>query len=385
MAAPGRQVVDYYEILGVSRDASTEEIKKAYKKMARKYHPDLNPGDKQAEEMFKKIQEAYRVLTDANLRRQYDQFGTVFEGGTPGYGPTSGEGFRISIEDFDFGDAGSPFSEVFSDFFDFLRGHGRRSSAGARGPEVSRGEDLTLTITLGFLDAVRGIELDLEVARKVRCPTCDGAGTLKTNTSRPCPVCQGRGTETRTAGHMRFVRTCSACRGTGLQTGPPCATCGGDGRVLRNERVRVRIPPGVDNGSRVRIPGYGHEGPFGGPSGDLYIDIHVTPHPFFQRDGHNLRIQVPITVSEAALGAKIQVPTIDGPVTIRIPPGTQSGQIFRVPARGAYLPRRGRGDMFVEVFIVPPKVIDQKARQLLQELDRLYSENPRDPLFRLSP
>lgn len=380
MAWPG-QKEDYYAILGVSRDASPEEIKKAYKKLARKYHPDLNPGDKQAEEKFKKIQEAYRILSDPKLREQYDRFGTVFEGGMPGAGQTPpGGGFRIFIDDFDFGAPGSPFEEVFGDFFDFIRG--RRSRH--RGPETGRperGEDLVFPIAISFLDAAKGRELEIEINRRVLCEVCRGTG-FQSGQSGTCPVCRGSGQEVRTAGYMRFVRTCSRCGGTGVSGGPPCSTCHGEGRVPRSERVRVRIPPGVESGQKVRVPGYGNHGRNGGPPGDLYLEIQVQPHPIFRREGYNIRIQVPVTVVEAALGARIQVPTIDGPVTIRIPPGTRSGQVLRVAGKGVYLPHGGRGDLYVEIHIVPPVARDQRAKELLKQCETLYPEDVRAELMR---
>jgi len=380
MAWPGAEREDYYTILGVSRDASPEEIKKAYKKLARKYHPDLNPGDKKAEEMFKKIQEAYRVLSDPKLREQYDRFGTVFEGGMPGPGQQPPGGFRIFIDDFDFGSPGSPFEEVFSDFFDFIRGRrGRGRRAASTRPE--RGEDLVFPISISFLDAARGRELEIEITRRVICEACQGTG-FQSGQAGTCPACQGTGQEIRTAGYMRFVRTCSQCGGTGFAAGPPCSVCRGDGRVARSERVKVRIPPGVENGQKVRIPGYGNHGRNGGPPGDLYLEIQVQPHPIFRREGYNIRIQVPVTVVEAALGARIRVPTIDGPVTIRIPPGTRSGQILRVAGKGVYLPHGGRGDQFVEIQIIPPQVRDQRSRELLKQCERLYPEDIRAELMR---
>ncbi len=370
---------DYYEILGVPRNATQEEIKRAYRKLARKYHPDLNPGDKHAEEMFKKIQEAYRVLSDPKLREQYDRYGTVFEGSVPGGGPQTGYpgGYQVFVEDFDFTDFGpETFHDIFSDFFDFLRGRRRRREA----HHAERGEDITIPITIGFLDAVHGREVEIEVTRLVACVQCRGSGHA--GSARSCTTCRGSGKVTRAVGYMRFVVTCPACGGLGQAPGPACTQCRGRGRIPRTDRVRVRIPPGVESGTRLRVGGYGHEGINGGPPGDLYLVVQVQPHPIFRREGYDIHVTVPITVSEAALGARIEVPSVDGVVTIRIPPGTQSGQIFRIPGRGVPRPDGGRGDAYVEVRIVVPDATDERARRLFQEVETLYRENPRKDLLR---
>ncbi len=380
MAWPGQAQEDYYDILGVSRTASQEEIKKAYKKLARKYHPDLNPGDKHAEEMFKKIQEAYRVLSDPNLREQYDRFGTVMEGAGPGSYPPPDGGFRIFVDDFDFSTFGGSFSDIFSDFFDMFRGRRTQHTERVAGiPQL--GEDITASVSVSFLDAVKGREIEIQLTRLVRCSSCGGMGQARPS-NHACSVCGGTGREARIAGHIRFLQTCRACGGTGRASGPPCSTCNGSGRFPRNDRIRVRIPPGVENGARVRVPGYGNDGMNGGPPGDLYLVVHVQPHPFFKRDGNDIRVTLPITVDEAAFGAEIDVPTIDGPVKIRIPKGTQSGQVFRLPGKGVYLPHGGRGDEYVEVRIVLPKVKNREVERLIRELSRFYSENPRDTLLR---
>jgi molecular chaperone DnaJ len=380
MAWSGGPRDDYYRILGVSRDASLEEIKKAYRKLARKYHPDLNPGDKQAEEMFKKIQEAYRVLSDPKLREQYDRYGTVFEGGAPGPGGPSPEDFRIFVEDFDFGSFGADtFRDVFSDFFDFIRGRRHQSGRGATRPR--RGEDITVSVTIGFLDAVRGREVEVEVSRRVACGACYGTGHAAGHT-RPCPTCQGTGHVTRASGYMRFAVKCPTCRGTGGVPGSPCNVCRGQRWTTRTERVRVRIPAGVENGARLRVAGYGHDGEGGGPPGDLYLVVQVQPHPVFRREGHDIYVTVPITVPEAVLGARIEVPTVDGVVTMRVPPGTQSGQVFRIPGKGVPIPGDGRGDQYVEVRVVVPEVQDERSRQLFREIEHLYRGDPRKELLR---
>ncbi|GBC85567.1 Chaperone protein DnaJ [bacterium HR11] len=380
MAWSGGPRDDYYQILGVSRDASLEEIKKAYRKLARKYHPDLNPGDKQAEEMFKKIQEAYRVLSDPKLREQYDRYGTVFEGGAPGPGGPPPEDFRVFVEDFDFGSFGADtFRDVFSDFFDFIRGRRRQAGRGTARPR--RGEDITVSVTIGFLDAVRGREIEVEVTRRVACSACYGTGH-GAGRSQACPTCQGAGYVTRASGYMRFAVTCPVCRGTGGVAGPPCSVCRGQRWTTRTERVRVRIPAGVENGARLRVAGYGHDGEGGGPPGDLYLVVQVQPHPVFRREGHDIYVTVPITVPEAVLGARIEVPTVDGVVTMRVPPGTQSGQVFRIPGKGVPIPGDGRGDQYVEVRVVVPEVQDERSRQLFRELEHLYREDPRKELLR---
>jgi molecular chaperone DnaJ len=364
---------DYYQLLGVPKSASLVEIKKAYRKLARKYHPDLNPGDKTAEAKFKEIQEAYSVLSDAKKRAQYDQFGFVGEA-PPGPGP-GGEGRTAGFEGFDFSDYGS---STFRDFFDSLFG-----GAGARAPrraeaESGRGEDLHYSMKIGFEDAIRGVQPKIRLSRLVRCGNCGGQGYVSRGGPSTCPVCGGSGRSYMQRGFMKFSGICPACGGTGRTRGEACPVCDGQGVVQKSELITVRIPPGVDNGSKVRIPGRGNAGRNGGPPGDLYIAIEVAPHALFRREASSIFVKVPITVPEATLGAKIEVPTLWGKTTIRIPPGTKSGQKFRIRGEGAPLPgKKARGDEFVEVSIVPPPFGDQRVRELMKELERLSGPNPR--------
>jgi molecular chaperone DnaJ len=367
---------DYYQVLGVSRAAPAAEIKKAYRRLARKFHPDLNPGDKSSEARFKDIQEAYAVLSDAKKKAHYDQFG--FAGDLPPSGPGGGPGPEGSgFEGFDFSDSGS---SSFRDFFENIFG-GRGPAEEAAGP--APGEDLHYTMNVGFEDAVRGLETRIRLNRLVSCEECGGAGTAASGRPGACPTCRGTGRAQLQRGFMKFSSPCPACGGTGRTRGEPCAGCGGEGLVSRSELVTVRIPAGVDTGSKVRVPGKGNAGRHGGPPGDLYILIEVSSHPVFRREGANIHVRVPVTVPEVTLGGKIEVPTLDGKATIRIPPGTKSGQKFRLRDQGAPLAgRKTRGDAFVEVFIVPPPFQDQRVRELMKELEKVSGPNPRDGLGR---
>ncbi len=365
---------DYYELLGVPKAASLADIKKAYRKLARKYHPDLNPGDKTAEAKFKEIQEAYSVLSDAKKRAQYDQFG--FAGEAPPGGGPEGPGRASGFEGFDFSDYGS---STFHDFFENLfRGAGVRPAARAEAGPV-RGEDLHYSMKIGFEDAIRGVQTKIRLSRLASCGTCGGQGYVSRGGRAPCPVCGGSGRSTMQRGFMKFSGVCPGCGGTGRARGEECPACGGQGVVQKSELITVRIPPGVDNGSKVRVPGRGNAARQGGPPGDLYISIEVAPHPLFRREASAIFIKVPVTVPEATLGAKIEVPTLWGKTAIRIPPGTKSGQKFRIRGEGAPLPgKKVRGDEFVEVSIVPPPFENQRVRELMKELERLSGPNPRE-------
>jgi molecular chaperone DnaJ len=365
---------DYYGLLGVSKGASLAEIKKAYRKLARKYHPDLNPGDKSAEAKFKEIQEAYSVLSDPKKRSEYDQFGFVGEA-PPGAGP-GGAGPGPGFEGFDFSDYGS---STFRDFFENLFGGVGARAAPGREMGVERGEDLHYSMKVGFEDAIRGVQAKIRLNRLVPCANCGGGGYVSKGGSAPCPACGGSGRSQVQRGFMRFSGTCPACGGTGRARGEPCPVCHGQGAIQRSDFLTVRIPAGVDTGSKVRVPGRGNAGRGGGPPGDLYISIEVVAHALFRREGPNILLKVPVTVPEATLGAKIEVPTLWGKTTIRIPPGTKSGQKFRIRGEGAPVPgRKARGDEFVEVSIVPPPFGDQRVRELMKELDRLSGPNPRE-------
>ncbi len=362
---------DYYKILGVDRKTSTAEIKKAYRKLARKYHPDLNPGDKTAEAKFKEIQEAYSVLSNPQKRKQYDQFGMV------GDMPPRGAQYRTyssGFEGFDFSDFGT---SSFRDFFDSMFG----TSARRTQPRPEKGDDFLYTMKIGFMDAVNGVKTRIRLNRMATCPTCQGTGYLQGSGQQACPGCGGTGQKTIQRGTMRFSTTCPTCGGTGKTPGQECRTCYGQGLVQKSELVSVRIPAGVNTGSKVRIPGKGNAGKRGGSPGDLFIHIEIDSHPFFKREGANIYVKVPITVPEATLGAKIDVPTLYGKMTIRIPPGTKSGQKFRLKNKGVPMPgKRVNGDQFVEVSIIPPPFNDERIREMMKELERLSVENPREKM-----
>ena len=380
---------DYYELLGVPRKAAVKDIRAAYRKLARKYHPDLNPGDKSAEEKFKQIQEAYEVLSDTKKRQMYDQFGfnVPGAGGMPGRARATAVRLpktftSISADSISAAQAGqggepaaAPVSAISSASF----------SAAPRprqaGHEREPGTDLEYQIDITFAEAMRGTVKKLSFTRLDVCNVCHGAGVAPGD-EKVCPTCGGSGHVTQVSGKMRFQVTCSRCGGSGkLRT--MCRNCGGEGRVQRVETLDVRIPPGAQTGSRVRVAGRGNAGVHGGPPGDLYIITKVEPHPFFERRGDDLYTVVPITVSEASLGAKVEVPTIDGRAQVRIPPGTNSGKKLRLREKGAPSARQAgkRGDQIVEVQIVVPKPEDERVRNLLKELDKLEQEDPRQDIF----
>jgi molecular chaperone DnaJ len=368
---------DYYKVLGVERKASVAEIKKAYRKLARKYHPDLNPGDKSAEAKFKEIQEAYSVLSDSKKRSQYDEYGFVGNippGGGEGRAGTSASGF----EGFNFSDFGS---SSFQDFFEnVFRGGAAAGQPQAR-IQPERGEDLIYGMNIGFEDAIRGLQTKIRLTRMVPCASCRGTGSVESSRQKACPTCGGSGRAYMQKGFMKFSSTCPTCGGRGAVRGEDCAACHGQGQTKKMDLINVRIPGGVDTGSKVRIPEKGNAGRNGGPPGDLYITIEVTPHPLFKREGANIYTKVPITVPEATLGAKIDVPTLDGTAVIKIPPGTKSGQKFRLREKGAPLTgSRARGDEFVEVAIVPPPFADQRVRELMKELEKISGPSPRSPM-----
>src|SRR5215472_15901466 len=376
MATASKQ--DYYELLGVARKASQKEIRQAYRKLARKYHPDLNPGDKSAEEKFKQVQEAYDVLSDSKKRQMYDQFGFDLPG--PGGMPGAAEASDVHFDfgGFDFGGgaaggAGPSFRDLFSQFF---RGGGAAAEAAG---QAELGSSLEYQIEIGFWEAVRGTIKKLTISRLDACPDCDGSGA--TGQEQTCMACGGTGHVSQTSGRMRFNLTCTRCGGTG-RIRNICRLCGGEGRVRRADTIDVRIPAGVRTGSRVRVPGKGNAGTAGEPPGDLYIITDVQPHPYFDRRGDDIYSSVPITVTEAALGAKIEVPTIDGRSLLRIPPGTNSGQKLRLREKGVPSVRNGhRGDQYVELQVVVPKPHDERVRELLKELQKVAPEDPRKDLF----
>ena len=372
---------DYYDLLGVSRKAVQKDIRAAYRKLARKYHPDLNPGDKSSEEKFKQVQEAYDVLSDAKKRQMYDQFG--FE--TPGAGgmPSPGDAGDVHFDfgGFDFGGGGgaagggASFRDLFGQFF---RGGGAPAEAPSH---AEPGSSLEYQIEISFWEAVRGTVKKLTISRLDSCTECRGTGAI--GQPQTCSACGGSGQVTQTSGKMRFNLTCTRCGGSG-RIRNICRQCGGDGRVRRADTIEIRIPAGVQTGSRVRVPGRGNAGTAGEPPGDLFIITDVQAHPFFDRRGDDIYITVPITVTEAALGAKIEVPTIDGPSRLlRVPPGTNSGQKLRLREKGVPSVRvpGQRGDQYIELQVVVPKPVDERVKELLRELEKIAPENPRQDIF----
>jgi molecular chaperone DnaJ len=386
---------DYYETLGVPRKADTEEIRKAYRKLARKYHPDLNPGDKSAEERFKNVQEAYDVLSDAKKRPMYDQFGFYsengFAGGAGGAGPQGGAGgggSHFDFSGFDFSDfasgsagagaggrrteGGGGFRDIFSQFFGG-QGEGSR-------PEPEKGGDLEYVMNIDFWQAIKGTQARVNITRYDICETCHGSGSTGAG-EVTCPQCKGSGHVSQMAGAMKFNLTCPRCGGSGKLRNA-CPTCGGDGRVAHTETVEIRIPPGARDGSRLRVPGKGNAGTMGAAPGDLYITTKVESHPFFHREGDNIEITVPVAVWEAALGSKIEVPTIDGRTLLKIPQGTTNGQKFRLREKGVLNSRTNqRGDQIVQVAITAPDPRDERTRELLREMAKLHPEDPRSEMW----
>jgi molecular chaperone DnaJ len=387
--------MDFYETLGVKRDAPADDIRKAYRKLARKHHPDLNPGDKTAEDRFKKVQEAYDVLSDPKKKQMYDQVGYYSEngmpsGGAPGGG--SGSGPNMGFGGFDFSDVfsragarpagGAPpsgsaagagnFQDIFNQWFS------RNEGSPQKTPQ--KGTDLEYGLNIDFWQAIRGTQVRLSVTRQETCGTCNGTGA-RAGANAVCPECNGSGNVTQVAGAMRFSLTCPRCEGSG-RLGNRCAECHGDGRISKTEIVDVRIPPGAQQGSRLRVAGKGNAGTFGAPAGDLYITIRVEPHPFFRRDGDDIEITVPIRIDEAGLGTKIEVPTIDGRALLKIPQGTKNGQIFRLREKGVLNARTGtRGDQLVEVNIQAPIVQDERTKELLREYAGLHPDDPRAEIW----
>ncbi|HEY1207340.1 MAG: molecular chaperone DnaJ [Bryobacteraceae bacterium] len=376
---------DYYGTLGVSRSASQDEIRKAYRKLARKHHPDLNPGDKAAEERFKRVQEAYDVLSEPKKRQMYDQVGYYSEHGPqPGPGPQAGPGMDFGGFDFsDYASGGQAgagaggFSGQFRDLFGQFFGRGAHAE---ERPAPQPGTDLEYGLNIDFWQAIRGTQVKVNVSRQEICGTCGGTGTAATG-AVTCPQCQGKGTVTQMAGAMRFNISCPRCGGSGKLPNA-CPTCHGDGRLPASETVEVRIPPGVQTGTRLRVAAKGNAGTGGAPPGDLYITVRVEPHAFFRREGDDIEIRVPVTVTEAGLGAKIEVPTIDGRALLKVPPGTASGQKFRMRERGVLNSRKNvRGDQIVEVVVQPPKVRDERTKEILRELARLNPDDPREHIW----
>lgn len=363
---------DFYSVLGVDRGATEEEIRKAYRKLARKFHPDVNPGDKSAEKKFKDISEAYSVLSDAKRRAQYDQVGSSPFGGAEGAGPGAyAEGFDMSDM---FGGGGGPGG--LGDIFENLFGGARSGAARPSGPQ--HGQDIYASMSLTFDEAFRGVQKEVSLEGADPCTECGGAGTKSNGRPETCSRCKGRGALDVSRGFLRLSQACPACGGTGKKPGKPCTACSGRGFNTAVKHLSVKIPPGVDTGSKIRLAGKGAPGVRGGPWGDLYIVVQAEPHPIFERKVNNLYLDAPITVVEAALGATIEVPTPEGKASLRIPPGTDSEKTFRLRGRGfPSLQGTGRGDLYVRVRIVAPRTMSAEARKALEEFARLHPEDPR--------
>ena len=359
---------DYYEVLGVSRGASEDEIKKAYKKMARKYHPDLNPGDKTAEEKFKEVNEAYEVLSDADKKARYDQYGHA--GVDPNFGAGGfGGGFDGS---FDFGDLG----DIFGSFFGGGFGGGRRTNPNA----PQRGESIRMSIAISFEEAAFGCEKAVTVERYETCDTCHGNGCAPGTSPEVCPDCHGTGTvQVRRQTPMGVFATsspCPKCGGKGRIIHQPCQDCRGSGMVRKKNTIQASIPAGIDNGQTISIRGQGNAGKNGGPAGDLLITITVRPHELFRREGTSVLCEAPITFTQAVLGAELEIPTIDGKVKYTLPEGTQSGTTFRLKGKGIpSINGRGRGDQYVTVYIETPKNLNKEQKEALKKFAETMGES----------
>jgi len=351
---------DYYKILGVSRNATEEEIKKSYRKIAMQYHPDRNQGNKEAEEKFKIASEAYEVLRDPEKREIYDRYGIE---GLKGTGFT---GFR------GFDDIFSAFGDIFEDFFGFGTSYKRRTKARA-------GADLRYDLKISFHEAAFGKETEIEIPKNVICEVCNGTGAKPGTYPTHCPTCKGTGQITRSQGFFTISTTCGQCHGDGRVISHPCKECRGYGRVRKNKKIQLKVPPGVDTGSKLRIRGEGEEGERGGPPGDIFVFIYVEPHDFFTREGDDIICHIPISFPHAALGAELEIPTLNGKKNLTIPRGTESGDLLRIKGEG--FPRLrgyGRGDQIVQVVVKTPKNMTRRQEEILQEFEELSKSKDRD-------
>ena len=383
---------DYYKRLGVNKSADGKVIKKAYRRLARKYHPDVNPGDSSAEDKFKEIQEAYDILSDEKKRKVFDKFGYYDDNldvNSPfgaGAAPGGQGGFDFSGFNWDSNAGGSSssgaessssFRDIFSDLFGGSDPTGGGATYSAPKPLPKKGRDIEIPLALSFEEAVTGLETHITVNRSTQCSRCNGAGDMG-GPVITCSACKGSGQVQKQGGRLKFSQPCGDCEGTGRRR-QPCSLCKGKGVTPKKDTVKVRIPAGVDTGSRIRIPKKGHGGRLGAPPGDLYIITNVGKHKYLTRKGNNIYVTIPITVSEAALGTRIEVPTIGGKTKLKIPAGTQSGQKIRLRERGvpSLRDKKVRGDQFVEVKITLPRVISEETKDLLRQFEKVNPENPR--------
>jgi len=373
---------DFYKVLGVDKGASADEIKKKYRKLARELHPDKNPGDAKAEERFKEVSEAYDVLSDDKKRAEYDEARALFASGGGGFGGGGyGGGGYGGGQTYDFGDVfgndDGGLGDILGNIFNRGRGGGRRAQA------PRRGQDVESEITLGFNDALEGVTVPLRLASDAACDSCKGTGARAGTVPRVCPNCQGSGQTTRNAGGFAFAEPCAACAGRGLIVDDPCPTCHGSGRGVSTRTVQARIPAGVKDGARIRLKGKGAPGERGGPNGDLYVIVHVTPHPVFARKGDNLTVTIPVTFAEAALGSQVAVPvTGGGTVTLKVPPGTANGRTFRVRGKGVTRKDGTRGDLLATVEVQVPSGLSEDAREALERFAEAHGEeDPRKGLL----
>ena len=352
---------DYYEVLGVVKNASKDDIKKAYRKLAIQYHPDKNPGNKEAEKKFKEATEAYEILSDDQKKSAYDQFGFAGVEGMAGHGDFS-QTFR-GFEDI-FGD----FSGIFDTFFG---GSSRRGSGG--GPH--QGANLRYDIEIPFRDSVFGTKVEIQYSRNDACPVCKGSGAASGTGKKVCPTCQGSGQVRRSSGFFSVASTCPSCRGDGYIIEQPCRECSGSGIQKKRQKIMVTIPAGVENGKRISIPRQGDSGPSGGPPGDLYVFIHVKPHEYFERQGEDLYCAIPISITQASLGADIQVPTLDSKtIKVKVPAGIQNGKMLRIRDEGVPMTGR-RGNLYIKLMVQVPAKLSKKGRELLEELSRVEGED----------
>ena len=358
---------DYYTVLGLNRDAAEEDIKKAYRKLAMKFHPDRNTEDKHTEDKFKEAKEAYEVLSDARKRAAYDQFGHAGVDPSAGFGAAGARGFGS-------GEGFGGFADAFGDIFGEIFGQQGR---GSRGNGVFRGSDLRYNLDLSLEEAARGAEVKIRIPTMETCETCHGSGAKPGTEPKTCPTCHGRGEVRVSQGFFSIQQTCPACHGRGKVVPDPCQTCHGAGRVKKHKTLSVKIPAGVDQDDRIRLTGEGEGGPNGGPPGDLYVVVNLRPHAVFQREGADLHCEMPISFATAALGGEIEIPTLDGHAKIRIPAETQTGQVFRLRNKGIR-PVRGsvQGDLYCHVAIETPAKLTARQKELLRELEAINQQDP---------